>query len=97
MKMSEDANVGVVIGFIVTAIVLAIGVVKTLVLSKETVSTNPLSGTVGHSRNRQYKHLVHDPVKPGNHNAVRIQPAFDCTHCNGGRWDPRRPLHVGRK
>ena len=27
MKMSEDANVGVVIGFIVTAIVLAIGVV----------------------------------------------------------------------
>jgi hypothetical protein len=60
MKMSEDANVGVVIGFIVTAIVLAIGVVKVLISKSEFISANPVPGAVSYPRNCQQLHMVHD-------------------------------------
>jgi hypothetical protein len=57
MKNPEKANVGVVIGFIVTAIVLAIGVVSELIYINTAI--NPISGAVCNTSDRQYLNLVH--------------------------------------
>lgn len=97
MKNPEKANVGVVIGFIVTAIVLAIGVVKTLVLSKETVSTNPLSGAVGHPRDCKYIHMVYHAVKFGHNYSERLFTSQYCADSDGCRWDTRCVIYARRE
>jgi hypothetical protein len=76
----ESANVGVVIGFIVTAIVLAIGVVKVLISKLGFISANPVPGPERNPRNCQQLDMVYDPVKPGNYHTERVFSPFHRPH-----------------
>ena len=64
MENPESANVGVVIGFIVTAIVLAIGVVSELIYIN--LAINPVPGADSHPLDPEQLYLVYHPELPCN-------------------------------
>ena len=91
----ESANVGVVIGFIVTAIVLAIGVVILYQVQFCLVEAN--KRTFCNTRDCKQLNLVHDPEQPCHNHTERIQSSFHRPNSYGGRWDLGSSVYARRE
>ena len=94
----ETANVGAVIGFIVMAVIMGIGVVKKNLASEckkaGHISRNPLSGGNRHPDHRQQLRVVLHAEHPCVNHAERIRSARDHPDSHGRRCDPRNAVRA---
>jgi hypothetical protein len=112
MKNNEEANVGVVIGFIVTAIVLAIGVVILYQVQFRLVEA--IRRTICNTSYCKLFDLVHNPEQPCHDHSERVQPSLNCANrkksevlisndyyisfpINGRSWDTWRVIYARRE
>ena len=98
MKDVESANVGAVIGFIVMAVIMGIGVVKKNLASEckkaGHISRNPLSGGNRHADHRQQFRVGRHADTTREHGIEWLRAARDHPDSHGRRCHPGNAVHA---